>query len=94
MELPSLNVLRLMYIQLAMSSNEKLRRITTWLKTLRQNLEDLNQCVENCEDENAARNQITDVFEPILQLLTSLIKFQRTYVAGQSGLGLRTWVVR
>lgn len=73
-------VLSYINISLALPHNEKLKRITPWLGALRRNLDQLTQCVENARDDNSTRSEITDVFEPILQILTGLIKFQRTYV--------------
>ena len=53
-------------------------------------MEALNQCVENFSDENSARQQVTDVFDPLLNLLTGMIKFQRTYLAGKYTLITKT----
>ncbi|KIV90279.1 hypothetical protein PV10_07598 [Exophiala mesophila] len=69
-------------INLALQQAEKLKRLTPWLLSLKRSMEALNQCVENFSDENSARQQVTDVFDPLLNLLTGMIKFQRTYLAG------------
>lgn len=73
---------------MALPHNEKLKKVTTWLKGLRQSVEALNQCIDNCEVENTARGQIMDVFDPMLSFLTSLIRAQRTYVQGKRILDL------
>lgn len=69
--------------QLALQQAEKLKRLTPWLLSVKRSVEALNQCVENFADENGARQQVTDVFDPLLNLLTGMIKFQRTYLAGK-----------
>lgn len=70
------------FLQTALPQAGKLKNITTWLSNLRRSINALNQCVDNCTDENSARTQMTDVFDPLLALLTGLLKFQRTYVTG------------
>jgi hypothetical protein len=63
----------------ARSINDRLKRVTQWLVTLRRAVECLNQCIGNCRDLDSARRQITDSFDPMLLLLTEMVQFQHTY---------------
>jgi hypothetical protein len=68
--------------QLALAAEEKLRRVTQWLGDLKRAIDSLNQAVDNYQDENSVRQEVTDVFEPMLQMLTDTIKFQHTWITG------------
>ena len=77
--------------------NEKLRRVTQWFISLRRVVDSLNQCIANCRDLDSARREITDVFEPMLLLLTEMVKFQHTYVkevAFKAAIGSMTDIVK
>lgn len=67
-------------VNLALGAEEKLRRVTQWLGDLKRAIDSLNQAVDNFQDKNSVRQEVTDVFEPMLQMLTDLIKFQHTWV--------------
>jgi hypothetical protein len=67
-----------------LGAEEKLRRLTQWLGDLKRAIDSLNQAVDNFQDQNSVRQEITDVFEPMLQMLTDLIKFQNTWVTGKT----------
>lgn len=56
--------------------------MTLCLQRLRRAIDSLNQVVDLYKDKNNARIAITDVFEPMLQLLTQLLKSQRKWAAG------------
>ena len=69
-------------LQLALVAEEKLKRVTQWLGDLKRAVGSLNQAVQNFEDKNSVRIEVTDVFEPMLQLLADVIKFQNTWFTG------------
>jgi hypothetical protein len=71
-------------MQLALGAEEKLRRVVQWLGDLKRVIDQLNQEVANYQDQNSVRMEITDVFEPMLQLLADLTKFQHTWVTGKT----------
>jgi hypothetical protein len=71
-------------VNLALGAEEKLRRLTQWLGDLKRAIDSLNQAVDNFQDKNSVRQEITDVFEPMLQMLTDLIKFQNTWITGKT----------
>jgi hypothetical protein len=71
-------------MQLALGAEGKLCRVVHWLGDLKQVIDQLNQTVADYQDQNSVRMEITDVFEPMLQLLADLIKFQHTWVTGKT----------
>jgi hypothetical protein len=71
-------------MQLALGAEEKLRRVTQWLGDLKRAVDSLNQAVDNFQDKNSVRQEVTDVFEPMLLMLTDLIKFQHTWITGET----------
>jgi hypothetical protein len=69
--------------QLALRSDEKLRRISACLTSLRREITLLNGAVANCEDDNFVRTEMIEIFDPLLQILVGLIKFQHSHSLGE-----------
>ena len=70
-------------LQLALRSDEKLKKITGCLTSLRREIALLNGSVANCEDDNFIRTEMIEIFDPVLQILVGLIKFQHSYSLGE-----------
>ena len=73
-------------MQLAIKSNEKLRRVGQCLTELRREIEQFNRSVKACEDDNCARTEYTEVFDPLLEILNDIYKFQHQYIPGKDNL--------
>jgi hypothetical protein len=71
------------HFQLALRSDEKLKRISMCLTSLRREIGLLNGSIANCEDDNFIRTEMIEIFDPLLQILVGLIKFQHSHSLGE-----------
>lgn len=67
-----------------MESANKLKRTTRWLTDLRRKVELFNRCVQQCEDQNSMRMEMSEVFSPLLGVLYESVMYLQRYNAGES----------
>jgi hypothetical protein len=79
----ALDALSNKHFQLALGSDENLKRISACLTSLRREIALLNGSVANCEDDNFVRTEMIEIFDPLLQILVGLIKFQHSHSLGE-----------
>jgi hypothetical protein len=71
--------------QLSIESSNKLRKTNKWMTELRRKVELFNRCVEQCEDANSMRMEMSEIFDPLLAILYQSIKYLQKYNAGELG---------
>jgi hypothetical protein len=58
---------------------------------LRRKIELFNRCVEQCEDANSMRMEMSEIFDPLLAILYQSIKYSQKYNAGKLGQSPPSW---
>jgi hypothetical protein len=71
--------------QLSIESSNKLKKTNKWMTELRRKVELFNRCVEQCEDANSMRMEMSEIFDPLLAILYQSIKYSQKYNAGKLG---------
>ena len=66
-----------------MESANKLKRTTRWLTELRRKIELFNRCVQQCDDQNSMRMEMSEVFNPLFGVLFESIQYLQRYNAGK-----------
>ena len=69
--------------QLSIDSSDKLKRTTRWMTDLRRKVELFNRCVEQCDNANSMRMEMSEIFSPILAILHESIKNLQRHNAGK-----------
>ena len=72
-----------MTYQLSIDSSNKLKRTTRWMTDLRRKVELFNRCVEQCENANSMRVEMSEIFSPILAILHDSIKYLQMHIIGK-----------
>jgi hypothetical protein len=76
-------ILNDMTYQLSIDSSNKLKCTTRWMTDLRRKVELFNRCVEQCENANSMRMEMSEIFSPILAILHESIKYLQMHITGK-----------
>ena len=71
--------------QLSIESSSKLKRTNRWMTELRRKIELFNRCVEQCEDANSMRMEMSEIFDPLLAILHQSIRYLQRHNTGKLG---------